>query len=163
MGSKGLDPRRNNQCLIKLQLRQQYQSYTKADPPPERVKPIPVQVIQSAVLNNQESEQQKATSDMIIVGFYFMLRPGEYTYSTKYRMFGLPTACGMVRRTKISKMCHVGMTLFLASTYNFFNHVQAFFSRKTITLKQRSDIHVSSNGVLYCLNPACQLESTRLE
>ena len=45
------------------------------------------------------------------------------------------------------------MTLFKASTHNITNHVQEFFSRQTITLKQRSNIQGSSNSVIILFEP----------
>ena len=84
MGPSGLDPRRNNQGLIRLQLTQQSKSYAKEDPPPERVKPIPIQIVEELAQTLEEGTQQLATRDLVIVGFFFMLRPGEYTHATKY-------------------------------------------------------------------------------
>ena len=56
-------------------------SWKKADPAPDRVKPIPIQVIKRvAILAQHASSQQiKAVADMIIIAFFFLLRPGEYT------------------------------------------------------------------------------------
>ena len=50
-------------------------------PPPSWVKPIPVQVLRrltcvAAASNDQELQ---ALTDMIIIAFFFLLRPGEYT------------------------------------------------------------------------------------
>lgn len=58
-------------------------SWKKDDPPPTRVKPIPIQVIRriAFIANASNCALAKATSDMIILGFFFLLRPGEYTDS----------------------------------------------------------------------------------
>ncbi|EJK75874.1 hypothetical protein THAOC_02391 [Thalassiosira oceanica] len=56
-------------------------AWKKEDPPPNRVKPIPVQVLRSIAYLARDSNRDfnKATMDMIMIAFYFMLRPGEYT------------------------------------------------------------------------------------
>jgi hypothetical protein len=56
-------------------------SFTKEDPPPNRVKPVPVQVIRHIAHHavTQQNAVHLATADMIILAFFFLLRPGEYT------------------------------------------------------------------------------------
>ena len=58
-----------------------FKAWKKEDPPPKRVKPVPVQVIRRIAFIAQHSncEHQKAIADMIILAFFFLLRPGEYT------------------------------------------------------------------------------------
>lgn len=55
-------------------------AWKKQDPPPNRVKPIPMQVIRALadIALNSHLEYTRATTDMIIIAFYFLLRPGEY-------------------------------------------------------------------------------------
>ena len=71
------------QGAIDFRIRRQLQAYSKQDPPPHRVKPIPVSVIrhvlQAATLGNAAST--KAIADMICIAFFFLMRPGEYTVS----------------------------------------------------------------------------------
>jgi hypothetical protein len=57
--------------------------WKKEDPPPHRVKPIPIQVIRrlAFISMNSTCELTKCTTDMIIIAFFFLLRPGEYTNS----------------------------------------------------------------------------------
>ena len=59
--------------------------WKKADPPANRVKPIPVQVIRRiAVIATSlppDAHVLRAVADMIVVAFFFLLRPGEYTDS----------------------------------------------------------------------------------
>jgi hypothetical protein len=43
------DPRLQDTGKIDFRLHRQLQAYNKADPPPHRVKPVPLQVIQQAV------------------------------------------------------------------------------------------------------------------
>ena len=79
VGSK--DPRLNSANDIDFTLRRMFKAWKKEDPPPKRVKPVPVQVIRRIAFIAQHSncEHQKAIADMIILAFFFLLRPGEYT------------------------------------------------------------------------------------
>jgi hypothetical protein len=58
-------------------------SWKSSDPAPLYVKPIPIQVIQCVATLSQLSSASdslyQATTDMIILAFFFLLRPGEYT------------------------------------------------------------------------------------
>ena len=58
-------------------------SWKKKDPPPNRVKPIPIQVIRTIhfVASNSNNPALQRTADMIVLAFFFLLRPGEYTAS----------------------------------------------------------------------------------
>ena len=57
--------------------------WKKEDPPPNRVKPIPIQVIHrlAFIASNSACNLTKCITDMIIIAFFFILRPGEYTNS----------------------------------------------------------------------------------
>eukprot|EP00956_Cyclotella_meneghiniana_P040451 scaffold195779_cov33-Cyclotella_meneghiniana.AAC.2 len=58
-------------------------SFKKNDAPPNRVKPVPLRVIRHIAFLAQHSLNSSshivATSDMIILAFFFLLRPGEYS------------------------------------------------------------------------------------
>jgi hypothetical protein len=56
-------------------------AFTKQDPPPNRVKPVPIQVLRHIATRaaSWDDAVQSATADMIILAFFFLLRPGEYT------------------------------------------------------------------------------------
>lgn len=60
-------------------------AWKKEDPPPKRVKPIPIAVIKRLCEIAQQlpaaSHHLKAIADMIIIAFFYLLRPGEYTDS----------------------------------------------------------------------------------
>lgn len=76
------DPRRLTQGgPIDTRLARQLRGYTKQDPPPARVKPIPVPVLRLAcqLAEAVNSEESLAAVDMIWLAFFFLLRPGEYT------------------------------------------------------------------------------------
>ena len=66
-------------------LQLQFRCYSRQDPPPSRVKPIPVQVLRRLVCVAAASNDQElqAVADMIILAFFFILRAGEYK-GTKY-------------------------------------------------------------------------------
>ena len=61
-----------------LELAHLRRSYSKADPPPEKVKPIPIQLLKHAC-HNPTAAFARARANMTIAGFFYMLRPGEYT------------------------------------------------------------------------------------
>jgi hypothetical protein len=77
------DPRLQSSGKLDIRLQRQLQAYSKDDPPPSRVKPIPLQIIQHVVVMCARSNDPKlqAISHMIILGFFFLLRPGEYAFT----------------------------------------------------------------------------------
>ena len=56
-------------------------AWKKQDPPPNRVKPVPIRVIRSISFIAQASQDPlvRGINDMITIAFFFLLRPGEYT------------------------------------------------------------------------------------
>jgi hypothetical protein len=74
------DPRLTLTGALDLRLARQLTSYNKQDPPPNRVKPIPLSVLRHAVrcARHLNTPFHHALADMITLGFYFLLRPGEY-------------------------------------------------------------------------------------
>jgi hypothetical protein len=81
MGSP--DPRLTTQGKIDFRIQRQLSAYTKQDPPPNRVKPVPVSVIRHVMYAAHACHLacSLAVADMIAVAFFFLLRPGEYTGS----------------------------------------------------------------------------------
>ncbi|GFH62141.1 hypothetical protein CTEN210_18617 [Chaetoceros tenuissimus] len=77
------DPRLNCHDNIDFCLAQMIRSYKKKDPPPNRVKPVPLSVIRriAQISFAGNSPNQHAIADMIIIAFFFLLRPGEYSFS----------------------------------------------------------------------------------
>ena len=75
------DPRLNESGHLDFRLLRQLKGYTRADPPPARVKPIPVSVIIHAlnVAATSNTPDSWAVTDMACTAFFFLLRPGEYT------------------------------------------------------------------------------------
>jgi hypothetical protein len=77
------DPRLQPSGKLDFRLSRQLSSYSKVDPPPTRVKPIPLPVIaQAARLCYLANTAASCTiADMLLLGFFFLLRPGEYAYT----------------------------------------------------------------------------------
>lgn len=103
MGSD--DPRLNTVGKIDFRIQRMIAAWKKEDPPPNRVKPIPIQVIRRiafiAARLPPAAHTLMATSDMIIVAFFFLLRPGEYTDSpsdtTPFRFCDVQLMIGCIR------------------------------------------------------------------
>ena len=75
------DPRMLSTGKLDGRLQLQFQCYSRQDPPPSRVKPIPVQVLRrlACVPAASRDPDLQAVADMIIIAFFFLLHPGEYT------------------------------------------------------------------------------------
>jgi len=75
------DPRLNSLSKVDYRLNRMLASFKKQDPPPNRVKPVPIQVLRHIATRacTWEDPVDLATADMIILAFFFLLRPGEYT------------------------------------------------------------------------------------
>jgi hypothetical protein len=76
------DPRKDAHGGIDFWIQQQIKAYKKDDAPPRRVKPIPITIIFFIVaqaLGSTRSDEEMAIVDMIVIAFFFLLRPGEYT------------------------------------------------------------------------------------
>jgi hypothetical protein len=82
VGAKG--PRLTRNGKQEFRLRRQLTGYARADPLPNRVKPIPIQAIYHLVTlaQNHASSDSLAVSDLIIIAFFFLMRPGKYTTPT---------------------------------------------------------------------------------
>ena len=79
------DLRLNSAHNIDFRLQRMLSSvYKKKDPPPHRVKPVPVSVLRRIIVIVTASDDAEiaATANMIALGFFFLLRPGEYCISS---------------------------------------------------------------------------------
>jgi len=79
MGSP--DPRKTPQGDMDFRITRQIRCCKKEDPPPNRVKPVPV-VVLLWILHAASSSAfagTQAIADMIALAFFFLLRPGEHT------------------------------------------------------------------------------------
>ena len=79
LGAK--DPRMKSTGKLDRRLQLHFRCYSRQDLPPSRVKPIPVQVLRrlACVAAASRDPELQAVADMIIIAFFFLLRPGEYT------------------------------------------------------------------------------------
>ena len=75
------DPRKTSQGSMDFRLQRQLAHYKKQDPPPNRVKPVPITVLQHIMFAALASTSvaNLSVADMICIAFFFLLRPGEYT------------------------------------------------------------------------------------
>jgi hypothetical protein len=75
------DPHLNSAGDIDFTLQRMVKAWKKEDPPPNRVKPVRIQVIRriAFIAQNGNCPLQKANADIIILAFFFLLCPGEYT------------------------------------------------------------------------------------
>lgn len=93
------DPRFTPQGKMNFRLKRMLASYKRLDPPPNRVKPIPVPILRyvmsTAIASNKVFDQ--AVADMVCLAFFFLLRPGEYT--------------GTTSDTQPFQLCDVGFSL----------------------------------------------------
>lgn len=78
------DPRLTQRGTLDLRLQRLLASYQRADPPPTRVKPIPLPLLRQVCAQNRLAVHPfgAATADMLTLGFFFLLRPGEYARTT---------------------------------------------------------------------------------
>lgn len=75
------DPRLTISGKLDFRLYRQFRGYQREDPPPERVKPIPVRVLHECmrIADAHASAKYEAIADIIAEGFFFLFRPGEAT------------------------------------------------------------------------------------
>jgi hypothetical protein len=79
------DPRHDHLGHTDFRLARQFRSYDKQDPPPTRVRPVPLQLLlhlhDSVTQLPTATDRQRAVSDLALMAFFFLLRPGEYCKS----------------------------------------------------------------------------------
>ena len=94
------DPRFTPQGAMDFRITRQVRFYKKEDPPPDRVKPVPVSVLRWIAFAAATTPHvgNQAIADMIILAFFFLLRPGEYTATasdnTPFRLADIRLAIG---------------------------------------------------------------------
>ena len=77
MGAK--DPRLDDLGHTDFRLARQLKYYTKNDPPPTRVRPMPLGLLLHLFEKNSTgSSKSKAIADLALITFFFMLHPGGY-------------------------------------------------------------------------------------
>jgi hypothetical protein len=78
-----LDPRLQPSGKLDLRLQRQLQAYAKQDPPPTRVKPIPLQILLNLLdyCYHTPDAAYNAMGHMLTLGFFFLLCPGEWAFT----------------------------------------------------------------------------------
>ena len=78
------DPRLTTRGTTEFRLGRQLRGYAKADPPPDRVKPVPISVVYHAanIARQHGTAESLAVIHMLCIAFFFLCRPGEYTAPT---------------------------------------------------------------------------------
>ena len=79
------DPRLNELGCLDFRLNRIINGWKRQDTPTKRKKPVPKQVLIEAhrIANLSTGAHHLAMADLIWLGFYFLLRPGEYLHTTK--------------------------------------------------------------------------------
>ena len=119
MGSR--DPRKDATGEVDFRLSRQFRAYAREDPPPNRVKPIPISLIRHIANQAREGHAAEASiADMIILGFFFLLRPGEYTGSnnddTPFRLNDVQLFIGNQRMPHNDHRLHTATSVSLTFT-----------------------------------------------
>ena len=99
------DPRLTSSGRVQLRIANQLKGYKKQDPPPTRVKPVPIQLIAHATAAAHASGDVFviAQADCTTIGFFYLMRPGEYakssarTDSTPFRLCDVQFQVGAAR------------------------------------------------------------------
>ena len=68
-----------------LPLERQVEAFRRADPPPEHKLAVPVAVPAHLIRVSQAAQhpRNEAVADLVTIGFYFLLRVGEYTHTNE--------------------------------------------------------------------------------
>ena len=80
------DPCLNSAFKIDFRIQRMLHTWSQTGPAPLRVKPIPVSVIKRITVmatSDVISDTFRAACNMIIIAFFFLLRPGKYTDNTR--------------------------------------------------------------------------------
>jgi len=90
------DPRLGSDGSIDFRLARQGRAWTKLDPPPARVKPVPATIVLHIVnlahqnIPHPPCAESEAIADIICIAFFFLLRPSEYAgLDPEYSVFTL--------------------------------------------------------------------------
>lgn len=73
----------NAHHVLDARLSALYRAYAHSDPAPERVKPLPIQILHhaQAVVDAAPSLLDTAALDLAWLGYFFLLRPGEHCHA----------------------------------------------------------------------------------
>lgn len=98
------DPRLSH-GIIDPRLTRLFASYTNDDPAPERVRPLPFQILRiaydSLTRSRVQSTRDNCAINLALLGFFYLLRPGEYLQSTYNNPLRLRDACLLVGHRRL--------------------------------------------------------------
>jgi hypothetical protein len=122
------DPRLQPSGKLDIRLSRQLSAYKKQEPPPTRVKPIPFPIIArtAELCCIANTAQSHAIADMLVLGFFFLLRPGEYacTYNDEASPFRYCDVHLMIDNCRLNHFtCH-------AASYDMVNFVALEFTNQ---------------------------------
>jgi hypothetical protein len=85
------DPRLDAHGNVDFRLTALFRSWKRTDEPPSRVKPLPLAVVAHvwATAHREASPVAHAAAVCLVIGFYFLLRPGEYLGTPRGTQFRL--------------------------------------------------------------------------
>ena len=74
------DPRLDGHGRMDFRLAALYRSWARVDPPPSRVKPLPMSLLAYVVTlaHHENTAASLAAATILILGYFFLLRPGKY-------------------------------------------------------------------------------------
>jgi hypothetical protein len=74
------DPRLNTHGTIDFRIQRQQRGYKKVDPPPRRLKPLPIDlfILAADAARAVPTPKCQALANMIYIAFFFLMRPGEH-------------------------------------------------------------------------------------
>ena len=73
------DPRHDAHGKTDFRLSRQLRSYTREDPPPAQVKPLPTPVLHDVFSHHFRGDaRSQCLADIVWTGFFFLLRPGKH-------------------------------------------------------------------------------------
>lgn len=125
MGSP--DPCLNSFGTRHYVLQQQLRGYARADPSAIRVQPIPFPLVTHTITTALTLFDQ-ATAELAVIGFFFLLRPGEHTHGTPSSNSHPFRLCDVVFR--------IGSASFSAATGDLLSISRASFVALTFTTQK---------------------------
>ena len=116
------DPRLNEFGEVDFRLASLLRAWKKADAPPARIKPLPLQLVHAAVhlaTTVATPLSLSSAADCLVIGFYFLLRPGEYVGVPRHQsddLFRLQDV-GLCVGTRKLDILHCPLADLLATTF----------------------------------------------
>ena len=100
------DPRLDRVGRLDPRLSDLFSAWSREDPPPSRVKPLPIQVLHHAqsLVAYAPDEYTRAAVDLAWIGFFFLLRPGEHCSTGSSRPLTLKDVSLKIGQTPLCPM-----------------------------------------------------------